>query len=66
MRSLIGITGAFGSGKTTAAQYLEDKGYTVVVLSKPLEEEAIKRKLPMTRKTLQDIGNEWKIGRAHV
>jgi dephospho-CoA kinase len=60
MRSLIGITGAFGSGKTTAAQYLEDKGYTVVVLSKPLEEEAIKRKLPMTRKTLQDIGNEWR------
>jgi len=59
-KRIIGITGAFGSGKTTAAQYFKKKGYTVIALSKPLEEEAIKRKLPLTRKILQDIGNEWR------
>ncbi len=59
-KRIIGITGAFGSGKTTAAKYLENKGYKVVALSQPLEKEALKRKLPLTRKVLQDIGNEWR------
>ncbi len=59
-KRIIGITGAFGSGKTTAANYFLKKGYTVIALSEPLEKEAIKRKLPITRKVLQDIGNEWR------
>lgn len=57
-KHIIGLTGAFGSGKSTAAYYFERKGFTVLTLSSVLEDEAIKRKLPLTRKVLQDIGNE--------
>jgi dephospho-CoA kinase len=57
-KKIIGITGAFGSGKTTAAEFFRNKGYTVVVLSSLLEKEAEKRNLPLTREILQDIGNE--------
>ena len=58
MRSIIGITGAFGSGKSTAATIIESEGYKKVYLSSYLEQEAKKRKLPLTRKVLQDLGNE--------
>lgn len=57
-RRIIGITGPFGSGKTTAANILKKYGYFVTTLSSPLEEEAKKRNLPLTRKVLQDLGNE--------
>jgi dephospho-CoA kinase len=57
---IIGITGPFGSGKTTASTFFEKKGYKVIVLSSFLEEEAKKRKLMVTRKVLQDLGNEWR------
>lgn len=57
--SIIGITGAFGSGKSTAAKYLESKGFRKITLSMFLEEEAKKRGVKkITRKVLQDIGNE--------
>lgn len=58
MKNIIGITGAFGSGKSTASSILEKKGYKKIELSSYLEEKAIARKLPVTRKTLQDLGNE--------
>ncbi len=58
--SIIGIAGPFGSGKSTAAKFFEQKGYRVITLSSFLEDEAIKRKLPLIRKVLQDIGNEWR------
>lgn len=58
MRSLIGITGAFGSGKSTAASIFERYGYKKIYLSSFLEKEALQRKLPLTRKVLQDLGNE--------
>lgn len=58
--NIIGITGPFGSGKTTASQFFEKKGYKVIALSSFLEEEAKKRKLQITRKVLQDLGNEWR------
>lgn len=57
----IGITGPFGSGKSTAAKFFESKGFYKVVLSYFLEDEAKKRGIKiMTRKILQDIGNEWR------
>ena len=59
-RNIIRITGPFGSGKSTAANFFKSKGYKVVILSKSLEEEAARRGLPITRKNLQDIGNEWR------
>ncbi|CAN5209565.1 hypothetical protein BH11PAT1_BH11PAT1_7240 [soil metagenome] len=59
--TIIGIAGAFGSGKSTAADFLASKGYTRLVLSSFLEKEAQTRGLtPITRKALQDIGNEWR------
>ena len=57
-RRIIGITGPFGSGKTTASNVFKKFGYSVTTLSKPLEEEAVRRGLPLTRKVLQDLGNE--------
>ncbi len=60
MSKIIGVTGAFGSGKSTASVFLEVAGFKKIILSQFLEEEAIKRGLEVTRKILQDIGNEWR------
>lgn len=57
---IIGITGAFGSGKSTASDFFETKGFEKIVLSSFLEQEAKKRGLPITRRILQDIGNQWR------
>ncbi|MGE5041536.1 MAG: AAA family ATPase [Candidatus Levyibacteriota bacterium] len=58
---LIGVTGTFGSGKSTASFHIENLGYQRVVMSSFLEEEARKRGIKrITRKLLQDIGNEWR------
>lgn len=58
---IIGITGAFGSGKSTASNLFEHRGFTKIILSLFLEEEAKKRGVKkITRKILQDIGNEWR------
>lgn len=60
MSKIIGVTGAFGSGKSTASTFLEVAGFKKIILSQFLEEEAIRRGLEVTRKILQDIGNEWR------
>ena len=58
---LIGITGGFGSGKSTSASFFESKGFKKIILSLFLEEEAKKRGFKrITRKILQDLGNEWR------
>ncbi len=58
---IIGITGAFGSGKSTAADFLTTKGYEKITLASILEEELTKRgEKNITRKMLQDLGNEWR------
>lgn len=58
---IIGITGAFGSGKSTAADFLEKLGFIKISLAQFLEEELKNRKISgITRKLLQDLGNEWR------
>lgn len=58
---IIGITGAFGSGKTTAADFLENLGFIKISLVQFLEEELIRiDEKKITRKLLQDLGNEWR------
>ncbi len=57
---IIGITGAFGSGKSTAADFFEGNGFKKIILSNFLEEEARKRGVEIIRKVLQDMGNEWR------
>lgn len=56
---IIGITGAFGSGKTTAADFLKNLGFTKISLVQFLEEELESRgEKRITRKLLQDLGNQ--------
>jgi dephospho-CoA kinase len=58
---IIGITGAFGSGKSTAAEILANSGFTKISLVQFLEEELTKKgEKRITRKFLQDLGNEWR------
>ena len=58
---IIGITGAFGSGKSTAANFLKTLGFTKVSLVQFLEKELKGRgEKKITRKLLQDLGNEWR------
>lgn len=58
---IIGITGAFGSGKSTASDFLKNLGFAKISLVQFLEEELINRgEKNITRKILQDLGNEWR------
>lgn len=58
---IIGITGAFGSGKSTAAEYLTSIGYTKISLVKFLEDALLySGEKQITRKKLQDLGNSWR------
>lgn len=61
MIKIIGITGPFGSGKTEAAAFFSSHGFTSVSLVSFLEEELKARKIKtITRKKLQDLGNQWR------
>ncbi|MBU5688923.1 MAG: AAA family ATPase [Candidatus Aenigmarchaeota archaeon] len=56
---IIGLTGTKGSGKSTVAEILKEKGYFYVSLSSILKTELEKRGIKnYTVKDLQDIGNE--------
>jgi len=55
---IIGLTGSFCGGKDTVAEYLEKKGFKHISLSDMIREECKKRKRKITRKNLQQIGNE--------
>lgn len=59
---IVGITGAPGSGKSAMADFFVSLGFKKVTLSSFLEEEAKKQKEvgKITRKILQDIGNQWR------
>lgn len=59
-KKIIGISGAFGSGKSTAAEILQDVGYHKISLSSFLEEELLRLGETVTRKNLQDLGNTWR------
>lgn len=58
--TVIGITGPFGSGKTTAASFFENKGFYRITLSSFLEVELQRKEQEITRKSLQDLGNLWR------
>ncbi len=54
---LIGLTGGLAAGKSEAAQYLAKKhGFTLLVFSDVLREEAKKRGIEPTRENLQTLG----------
>lgn len=58
--TVIGITGPFGSGKSTAASFFETKGFKKITLSSFLEEQLRLDNKEITRKNLQDLGNLWR------
>ncbi|MFA4907769.1 MAG: deaminase [archaeon] len=56
---LVGITGLNSSGKDTAAEYLENKGFVKKSLSDEIRRELFTRGIPLDdRQTLIDTGNE--------
>lgn len=57
---IIGLTGAFSSGKDAVAKYLMKKGFSHVSTGDILRKEANRRKLRRTREYLQMLGNEFR------
>lgn len=56
--TIIGITGTYGSGKGTVVKYLVKKrGFVHYSVSKFLTQIVKKRKLPINRQSLIDVGN---------
>jgi len=58
MKIVIGLVGPIASGKGTISEYLQSLGFTYYSLSNVVREETQKRGLEMTRKNLQDVGND--------
>ena|SRR3989344_6783288 len=54
---LIGLTGRIASGKEQIAEYLKTKGFEYTTISRIIREEAAKINIPITRESLQDLGN---------
>jgi dephospho-CoA kinase len=59
-RVIVGIVGPIGSGKSTTAAFLVEKGFTHLRFSAEIEKEIAKRNLEFSRKNYQDIGNLWR------
>lgn len=58
---IVGISGTFGSGKSTAADFLTSLGYTKISLAQFLEDALLySGEKNITRKKLQDLGNSWR------
>ncbi len=55
---IIGLTGTIGSGKSSIASYLKNKGFQYITISDIIREEAIKKGIFIQRKELQDLGNQ--------
>ncbi|MBT3691003.1 AAA family ATPase [Candidatus Woesearchaeota archaeon] len=55
---IIGITGYYGSGKDSVANYLVERSFIHYSLSDEIREELKKRKIKITRKNLIKLGNE--------
>ena len=55
---IIGLTGSLGSGKGIVADFFRDKGYEYFSLSNELRGIAKERGIELTRKNLQDLGNQ--------
>jgi len=54
---IIGLTGSLASGKGIVSDFLKEKGFVYLSLSDELREIAKERKVEITRKNLQDLGN---------
>ncbi len=57
---IIGLTGTLSSGKGVVSDFLGEKGFVYLSLSNELRELAQKERITITRKNLQDLGNEYR------
>lgn len=55
---IIGLTGTLASGKGVVSEFLKEKGFVYLSLSDELREIVKERKIELTRKDLQDLGNK--------
>lgn len=62
-RKVVGLSGPISSGKTTAGKYLESLGFAYGRYSQVLQALLQERETPVTRETLQRIGEEVYEGR---
>lgn len=58
MQIVIGLVGPIASGKGTIAEFLKSKGFVYYSLSDVVRDEATRRGLELSRKNLQDVGND--------
>ena len=54
---VIAIVGTIASGKSTVAEYLQNQGYVIYKYSQILTELLENRKQPITRESLQNLGD---------
>jgi len=54
---LIGLTGRIAAGKGEIVEYLKKRGFEYCTISQVVRAEAAKINLPITRDSLQDVGN---------
>lgn len=59
-KTSIGLVGTNGAGKSTACDYFESKGYTILSLSDALRNHLTKQNLPLDRDTLTRTANTLK------
>src|SRR6266404_644231 len=57
-RKVIGLSGPISSGKTTAGEYLKSLGYAYGRYSQVLQALLVEKGIPVTRESLQQIGEE--------
>ncbi len=57
---IIGMTGSIAAGKETLTKSLREKGFRYYQTSDLLKEELYKRGMEITRKNMQDLGDEWR------
>jgi len=55
---IIGLTGSLAAGKEVVSDFFKEKGFIYFSLSNEVREVAKKRGIELTRKNLQDLGNE--------
>jgi uncharacterized protein YprB with RNaseH-like and TPR domain/predicted nuclease with RNAse H fold/dephospho-CoA kinase len=60
---VIGFSGRIGSGKTTAARFLESQGYAYVRFSEVIDDVIVSEGKEPNRKTRQNVG--WRINKEH-
>jgi len=57
-RKVVGLSGPISSGKTTAGRYLESRGFAYGRYSQVLQALLEEKRIPVTRESLQQIGEE--------